>query len=247
MILVADVGNTRLKWAFAGASGLFGHCEWWHRGMEAGAFPEGLWTGLPAPARVVACSVGPAWLEEAVEHAARGAFGVEVEWRAGEAAAHGVVNAYPSPQALGADRWAALVGARHLVSGACCVVDCGTAITVDVLDGEGNHQGGLILPGLGLMRQSLAGNTARLPAVADVGTPRLATDTGAGIAAGTLLAAAAAVERACADAERDVGAPLTGILTGGDAAPIAAALTRPLREVPDLVLRGLAVMGGMPP
>src|SRR5665811_873452 len=74
----------------------------------------------------------------------------------------GVRNGYSNAGQLGSDRWAALIAAWHLVRGKCLVVNCGTAITIDTLSEEGKFLGGLILPGVDLMRRSLVAATSQL-------------------------------------------------------------------------------------
>jgi acetyl-CoA C-acetyltransferase len=75
----------------------------------------------------------------------------------------GVINRYQQPERLGADRWAALIAARHRQAGPQLVVSAGTALTADMLDAQGVFLGGIIAPGLRLMQQSLAAGTAGLP------------------------------------------------------------------------------------
>ena len=70
----------------------------------------------------------------------------------------GVRSSYADPARLGADRWAALIGARHLYQGACVVVNAGTTMTVDALSSESIFLGGCIVPGFELMRRALAAN-----------------------------------------------------------------------------------------
>ncbi len=103
-------------------------------------------------------------------------------------------NLYENPERLGADRWAALIGARALHPHACVVVTAGTATTVDLLSAAGDFLGGLILPGVELMQQALARGTAQLP-LADgrfALQPRRTVDA---IRSGCLQAQAGAVER----------------------------------------------------
>ena len=76
----------------------------------------------------------------------------------------GVRSSYAEPAQLGADRWAALIGARRRYAGPCAVVNAGTTMTVDALSAEGIFLGGFIVPGLELMREALARNTAQLKA-----------------------------------------------------------------------------------
>ena len=143
MILAIDCGNTRLKW------GVHDGAHWLAQGLldyaELSAL-AGLLAAQPRASRAVAANVAGPQVGEAVQ-ATVAALGLPLLWAKSQSAQHGVCNLYDNPEQLGADRWAALVGARALHPGACLVVCAGTATTVDVLDAEGNFQGGLILPG----------------------------------------------------------------------------------------------------
>src|SRR5690606_2659551 len=83
------------------------------------------------------------------------AWSVPIEAVSARPEGFGVINAYAAPERLGADRWLALIAARRIEPGAVCVVDCGTAITIDVMHADGVHLGGLIMPGLGFTRRML--------------------------------------------------------------------------------------------
>jgi type III pantothenate kinase len=62
---------------------------------------------------------------------------------------------YDDSTSLGSDRFFAMIGAiTHYPKKPLFVIDIGTAMTFDVIDGEGNHKGGLIMPGLGALRKS---------------------------------------------------------------------------------------------
>jgi len=74
----------------------------------------------------------------------------------------GLINSYAEPLRMGVDRWLAMVALWQQERSAFCVVDCGSAITIDFVAQSGQHEGGYILPGLRLMRESLLGNTARV-------------------------------------------------------------------------------------
>ena len=75
----------------------------------------------------------------------------------------GVTNRYAEPEKLGVDRWLAMIEAWHCGGGkACCVIDVGTAATLDVVDGNGCHAGGFIVPGISLMKESLGRSTERV-------------------------------------------------------------------------------------
>lgn len=237
MILVLDCGNSRLKW------GLHGGRRWLARGALGAGELEGLadcLRSLPRPAQAVACNVAGERVGAMVA-AAVAALGVPLRWVESQCAGHGVRNLYDEPRQLGADRWAALVGARALHRGACLVVCAGTATTVDVLDAEGNFQGGLILPGVELMRRALAEHTARLP-LAEGKFAELPRNTLDAIVSGCLQAQLGAIERMF---ERVAAAPEAICLVSGGGAELLFGLLRlPKRRVEDLVLEGLLRLGG---
>lgn len=150
-----------------------------------------------------------------------------------------VAPAYPG---LGVDRWLALQAARQRVSGAFCLIDAGTATTIDLVDGHGRHRGGWILPGRTAAR---AGLLSRAPGLRrSEATPESlapATDTAAAIERGLLLQQVGAVERALIEARALPGlASPALLLTGGDAPPLQSRL-QGSRVERDLVLEGLSM------
>jgi type III pantothenate kinase len=228
MILCIDSGNTRLKWGLREA-------EAWVA-LGAASHAQGAMLELPeAPTRIVACNVAGAAGSAAIESLARH-HGLAIEWVRARAAQGGVVNRYDAPEQLGADRWAALLGARGLHAGPCVVVMCGTATTIDLLDGAGVFQGGLILPGLDMMRAALADGAADLPAARGeaVDLPRNTFDA---IASGAVEATLGAIERMSG---RAASTDFLCLLSGGAAAVIAPRLALPHRAVDNLVLEGVA-------
>lgn len=240
MHLLVDLGNTRLKWARS-APGEWQAGASTYRDRAIDAVLDEAWGGLSAPLGVVLVSV-------AAEEARRAlAQWIDRRWRVPvhevkpQAAQLGVTNGYRDPAALGADRWVALIGARgEWPATAVCVVDCGTAITVDALNAQGEFVGGVIFPGLALLRDALTSGTAGIRAGAGDDTSCLARSTADAVAAGTLYGLAGAIERVCEEFEQALGGPLKLVITGGDADRVAARLRRPVRRVPDLVLKGLA-------
>lgn len=166
-----------------------------------------------------------------------------------QAAECGVRNGYRLPDTLGADRWAGLVAARGLYPEQnVLVTSLGTATTIDLLRADGCFVGGMILPGLWLMRQSLARHTADLPMAEGV-YQSLAQDTDTAIVSGAIHAQAGAIERAVRHSgllPRDPCSPdaspsdsLVCSLTGGDARLIAPRLPFFCAITDNLVLRGL--------
>ena len=230
MILCLDAGNSRMKW------GLRAGDAWLGQGVCAHADIAGLADALPAsPARILACNVAGSEVAIRIE-ALAATLGVPLDGFRSAPACCGVINAYDNPSQLGADRWAALVGAHALHAGAALVVMAGTATTIDALAADGTFRGGLILPGLELMRRSLARNTAGLPDARGV-FRELPTNTDDAIVSGAVQATLGAIERmAC----RLAGADFCILLSGGAADVLAPHLDLPLRRVDNLVLEGLA-------
>lgn len=230
MILCLDAGNTRLKWGLRDGS------AWRAQGVLDHAATAELAAQLTVPPqRILACNVAGAAVAAGIA-ALAAALAVPLDWFRSTSNACGVTNGYAQPQQLGADRWAALIGARSLHAGAALVVMAGTATTLDVLDANGRFHGGLILPGLDLMCTALARNTAGLPAAR--GTYRdIPTNTDDAIASGALHATLGAIERM---AHRAAGADFLCLLSGGAAAVLAPHLALALRRIDNLVLEGLA-------
>ena len=232
MILTIDCGNTRLKW------GVHDGAAWRAQGSLDYADLPGfadLLRSLPRVERAIVANVAGPRVTEAVS-AAVAALGIPLHWAKSQSAQYGVRNLYDLPEQLGVDRWAALVGARALHRQACLVVCAGTATTIDVLDGEGNFQGGLILPGVELMCRALASSTAQLP-LADgkfAGLPRNTMDA---IVSGCLQAQLGAVDRMFSSIAAEPGARC--LLTGGAAERLAAHLNIPFQLADNLILSGL--------
>ncbi|MCC5865947.1 MAG: type III pantothenate kinase [Wenzhouxiangella sp.] len=151
-----------------------------------------------------------------------------------------VKPAYPS---LGCDRWLSLQWPWQQAQQACCVIDCGTAITVDLVDQNGLHRGGWIMAGLGSLQRGLLSLAPGLPPPkAPAGTSlQAATNSAAAITAGILCQLLGGIDRALDQARRTLGSDPQLWLTGGDAELIEAHLDRSLIRDRHLVLRGLAL------
>ena len=262
MMLLIDIGNRRLKWATATADDLDGRCG--ALGYDDTALPElaAQLDRLDAPESVWVSCVAQPEIRQAVVDYAHTAWSLQPVFIAAQKQQAGIVNRYPDPASLGSDRWAALVAAADLFPRQIViVVDAGTAITVDRLDG-GVFCGGVIFPGVYAMRAALGNQTANIAdnsaddastsgAVNAMATDTeavnaIATDTEAAVAGGALLAVAGginlAVARQRAALPNDSGAHCPIIVTGGDAERIAPLLEAEVSIEPQLVLRGLAII-----
>ena len=237
-VLELDIGNTRLKWRWLDAAEcrLSGGATSRSEGMPAWALRR---DAARAPIVRVVSVAGAEFDAELA--AALGDAGFLAPRFARSQGRHGRLRSgYAEPERLGADRWVALVAASLAVSGPCAVLDAGSAITLDFVDAEGDHEGGWIVPGLGLMRRSLLRDTAGIRF--DRGAGHVADAPGAttaqAVMAGTLhMARDFARHRWLAFRERAPGAVL--FVTGGDGAALASELPGDVRLSPDLVLDGL--------
>ena len=132
MIVALDLGNTRIKWAVhpgglpvAGRMLADGAVD--SAGVDA--LPD-CWAAWGRPDEIAACSVAGSAADAALERLA-GRLAVPLRRIRPLALAAGVSNLYGNPASLGADRWAALAGARARNCGAALVVDAGTAMEFD--------------------------------------------------------------------------------------------------------------------
>jgi type III pantothenate kinase len=160
--------------------------------------------------------------------------------------AAGITTDYLDPWRLGVDRFVGAIGAHHLASGQpVCVVNVGTAMTLDLVDGRGRHRGGAIIPGPALMIDSLLRQTNGIRRRANGGRKGVAglfaRTTRTAIGQGALYAAAATVDRAIEEAQALLGSKPLVLLTGGGAPAIRPLVRNTAVSLPELVLHGLAV------
>lgn len=232
MIIAIDAGNSRIKWGVHDGQG------WCANGVLATADVDWLSEAAdewPRSARVVVCNVAGSAIAARISSLV-GCRHDQISFLHATAEACGVRNTYERPGQLGADRWAALIGARARCRQACLVVCAGTATTVDLLDADGVFRGGLILPGYELMRAALAHNTAQLPLTDGVfqTEPRNTADA---IVSGCLSAQWGAVERMFGRLADEPDAQC--LLTGGAAQRLSLHLKIPFQLADNLVLSGL--------
>jgi type III pantothenate kinase len=234
-VLAIDCGNSRLK------------CGWFEDSalIEAHAFNYLDFTAfanalkaqgerLGQPGRVVISNVAGEKVREQLTLVLH-VFSIEPMWIRARLRQCGVTNLYSDPGQLGSDRWAALIGAWTREHKSCLVIGAGTATTADALSDSGEFLGGLILPGLDMMREALATGTAGLPLEAGNGAdfPRNTADA---VWNGCMAAQLGAIERM----RRLLPDSASILLSGGAARLVQAALNRPGNVVDNLVLEGMA-------
>lgn len=242
MMLLIDIGNTRIKWATYDSAGLSVQQAACYAGWGVDQFTREVLSFASRPERVLVSNVGGTAIGGIVRDAIEQHWGLTPELVVSTAAACGVRNAYPVPANLGADRWLAVIAAHARARRLHCIVSVGTAMTIDGVDASGQHLGGVIVPGPGLMVGSLLRNTSDIAQRAQQGlaTDALFADNTLGaIHQGSVHALAALVERAVETLRQQEGTAPVVLLTGGAAPVVERALRIEYEVVADLVLQGL--------
>lgn len=235
MILDIDVGNTLLKWRTVELGAV----------LDRGRCPTARLTAVMPiewPDHVdrvrISNVAGPAVAGLLLAYC-QARWGCQPEFAVTRAESGGVVNSYADPSRMGVDRWLAMLAAYADCQRRCCVVDCGSAITVDYLEDSGRHLGGFIIPGLRLMSESLQRNTAEVLVDRTIEQFDIVPGqhTSAAVSHGINFAFKALQEKIVTDLGESAADCL--YVTGGD-----GALFHQLAQVgslrPDLVLEGLS-------
>lgn len=240
-LLLLDVGNSRIKWAMEDDQGLHWGEPFCYalEGLQAAL--QGAWGDLNPPAAVALSNVAGAVVESLIIAWVRSAWQKEVFIAKTGVEAEGIINGYRHPQTFGVDRWLGLLGLQSVASLPAIIVDCGTAITIDVVDPLGRHQGGYIVPGLRTMQAALTRNAHALQSLEGPAMVTLspARESAGGVAAGCLLAAVGLIERVYHQECQQADSPASMVLMGGDADRIGTHLTAPFKIDQTLILRGL--------
>ena len=227
-----DLGNSRFKFApLEGAS--IGSVQAWAHGAEA--MTASALEALPQGETAWVASVAAPALTDKVMALLHERF-KQVQVARTQARCAGVSVAYARPEKLGVDRFLALLAAAHAQQPV-LVVGVGTALTIDLMDGDGQHRGGRIGASPTVMREALHARAAQLPASGGE-YAEFANDTADALASGCDGAAVALVERSLRLAGELLGTPPQLLLHGGGAPEL-------LPLLPDAVYRPALVLDGL--
>lgn len=232
-----DLGNTRLKCAQLQSDGSLGSIHALPHATEG--FAATLHGLLPAKAEVafLASVASPALTANMIDLLTRHFRTISIARSVTQFA--GVRIAYADPSRLGVDRFLSMLAARARGEGPWLIAGVGTALTVDLLDDEGQHRGGRIGPSPQIMREALHRAAPHLPAQGG-GYTEFATDTDGALASGCEGAALGLIERSLAQAKFILGKQPSLLLHGGGAAALAMHLPQAI-QMPAPVLEGLAL------
>jgi type III pantothenate kinase len=247
--LAIDIGNTRLKWALyeaprPGAALLAQGAEFLD---HIDRLAEGPWADLPEPASMLGCVVAGDAVRRRAEEQLHERFDCAPRWVVSTGAEAGIVNGYDHPTRLGADRWVAMIGARHRMlqqhsaPRPMVVVMIGTAVTVEAVDADGKFLGGLILPGHGIMLRALESGTAGLH-VPTGEVREFPTNTSDALTSGGTYAIAGAVERMVQHLRQHSGVEPVCYMTGGAGWKMAPSMNGQFDLVESLIMDGLLVI-----
>lgn len=235
--LVVDVGNTRIKW---------GRCAH-EKVTESASLPPDEAEAWRAQWETWHVARDQPWIVSGVHPQRRD---VLVAWLRERCDQVHVLTSFrqvpieievDAPERVGIDRLlnAAAVNQRRRAGAAAVVIDAGSAVTVDYVDGAGVFRGGAIFPGLRLMAKALHDYTALLPMIAVTGAadaPGKSTEEA--IRAGVYHAVLGGIERLIGEYRRSGGA-LDVFLTGGDAKLLTAGMLAPVQVWPEMTLEGI--------
>tara|TARA_R110000868_G_scaffold407985_1_gene690046 strand:- start:3649 stop:4404 length:756 start_codon:yes stop_codon:yes gene_type:complete len=246
--LVLDIGNSRLKWAVIDNQQLSFGGAYPYRQRDFKELASEIWQDLTVD-HVAVANVGGDDVAKQLRDWVADKWQLDVQFLLAGLQSHGVKNGYATPFQLGVDRWASVIGAWQQHKAPVCVYDCGTAITVDVVDDKGQLLGGTISPGMNLMVKSLVSGADGLKDFANncFDSQRggeltiFAKDTRSAILNGCLLNAVSFME--CTANELRITYPdMKFLVTGGDSELLMPYLSEHFQHNPFLVLEGVDVL-----
>jgi len=245
MTLTIDIGNTRVKWvlyqgALVQADGVFCYTP--------DTFSADV-TDAKMPfkgAEVLVSNVSGGNVERLLREILEVSECKKYSYAQTKQKQCGVVNSYTDFSQLGIDRWLAMIaGFNHkdrLPGEAVCVIDCGTAVTLDVVDGRGRHLGGLIMPGLAIMQSMLMRETSNIDSfnvAKGVSSMHLEKATDIAISQGCAQILVGGLDAMISRYSGEQGKNMLCLIAGGDGAWVAKSLTVENVYEPLLVNKGL--------
>lgn len=239
--LLIDIGNSRLKLRYENEEGelIRQTYDWRDQADKNENWISDLLECITKPDRFAISNVAAPALTLAWQHAAQKNWDISPYIAKTQAELNGLKNSYTDPEALGVDRWLAMLGAWFPRKKTVCVIDAGSALTIDYVTKNGQHRGGLIMPGFRLLAESLTQKTHALEAPASPQLSGLADNTQSAIQSGCSQFFVQGVAGILQQLEQENRGQIEYIITGGDAAFLTEHLPFTLHYEPELVLHGL--------
>lgn len=243
MKLLVDIGNSRIKWAqLYGAS--LNSCDAcsFNKNEPVRALRQS-WDALPTPTQVFISNVAGQSVANELSAFVDSLWAITPTFLSVSREAAGVMNGYDDISQLGVDRWLAMISAWNSYKSSVCVVDCGTALTLDVVTVSGRHVGGFIVPGLSLMSDVLNNQTEQINSPPSY-KPSLepGRNTRDCISHGALMAMTSFITNVFNNVIREHGKDSRCIITGGNAEELKILLEADFDYDANLVLNGIALL-----
>jgi type III pantothenate kinase len=223
MILEMDCGNTRIKWRLREGNEIIKRGAI-IRDADLKEIGDCLEPYVSQISKVQVASVLGERVKLQIQAWVKKIFNLDAVFAQPQPEKAGVQNGYDEPQCLGVDRWLAIIAAFNYCHSACVVISCGTAVTVDLVDSEGKHAGGYIVPGWQTAMSSLNQGTEliRLKELGD-GSLQPGRYTQAAVHNGLMASFLGlihnAIDQLKAQTKQD---SVTILMTGGDAGRLKA-------------------------
>jgi len=237
MILQIDAGNTRIKWRVLNGSQIV---------LQGNQLTASVLGGEPLQllgvTKLTLAQLSTVAGDAVVTNLSKqlhDQFGIALQVAEVSAQVGPVSCGYSVPEKLGVDRWMAVLAVFEKTGRASVVVDAGSAVTIDLITGDGVHQGGYIVPGVRLLQESLWKGTSQVKVdqLAGGNTHDPGTSTDQAVTRGCVLMLVALIERLA----KEHSACL--VITGGDGLLLKAQMETQADYFADLVLDGLSVEG----
>jgi len=243
MNLLVDIGNSRIKWARQRGADVqsYGACVYNKAHLLKSVAQS--WPDVPRPDQVIIANVAGQKMATEISAYLDSLWAITPRFLLVSREAAGVINAYEDPDQLGIDRWLAIIAAWRRYQSSVCIVDCGTALTLDVVTDSGQHAGGFIVPGLSLMSDVLNSQTGQINTSP---SQKLSLEPGRNtrdcISNGALMSITSLIIQMFDKVKREQGKASHCIITGGYAEEIRPLLEADYDYDPHLVLNGIALM-----
>lgn len=242
MKILVDIGNSRLKWATCTEQEF----------TIGGATPYSLdtfedtlttlWRNIPIPQQILVANVAGQALAEKLSQWTEQIWQQTPFFAVTPKQAGNIINAYRETHQLGIDRWLGMMAARYEFSGPLLIIQCGTCITADIIDAEGQHRGGFIAPGLTLLQNAIIERVSactNLVTHVEITELTPADNTQQAIERGSLLMTLGFIDRLQLQATKELKREPIGIISGGHAELLLPLLSTHYHYRPHLVLEGL--------
>jgi len=243
MILTVDIGNSRIKWASWQADKIVARGVVAYTADKSADVFDELFSVVEKPAFIFAVCVAGNKLSTGLDEWSKQYWQLDVEYLKTEKQFNNIINAYEKPEQHGADRWAAVVAGYQSCPGfSVCVINAGTAITFDLINKNGQHLGGYILPSYVTMHKALLADTANVKSAFNVQfyEHSVPNNTNDAVNQGLHKLLQAGIREICRFANQKMDSPMQIIISGGFAKTILAYPDMPVMiHQPDLVMQGL--------